>query len=1288
MKHARLLTLICGSLAFWIASSARAQSSLPVDPVWLPGGPPAIEWKSTWEETYRANRTKWEQELATSKDDEWMRTRYLRARTVVLLDALVRRYPDDAKRRATAYEEISSSLFGLGQRSAGFAYNKREAEEFPDDMAKTTRGLQLILERAKHVQSPEPEPWLNYATDRVFALVKAGRILPNDPLVELAWWGRFDVAEHHHWLEDAQIALSKVPDAKSDRVRMQQAELFSQGGRTAEAMAIYRDFAATNRGGQGEAKAARSELRGARPAHPRNLGLESQWQANASRQDDFHADKLQPLLDKSAEDDGLFQVSEPVLTSFWVAVDGLLRKQSPRNLLSLRENQERAARAAVEQLRADDDPRAALLLFRRLPSAASVCQLLAEYGERMLRHGNPQWALAAFRDVMAHSPDDRVRHSAQAGIWLALASLKPSQEEIEEAFAGISPDQVFPWWGKSKTAADIRRELENLSPASPTSPGRPAPTMTTLTMPPAIAWGADRIGMDEADNDSNHRHWDVRLGTLTHPLGQLQAAGGSILLAGPRLLACYREDPKQPAWFCTVEPAPWRVAHSKRPAEFGTFVPWLDDRSGTIYTRWSHDASDEFAPHVAAFDVRTGKRLWSTEGRPAWQDLLPGSDPVLCEGQIYLTTVGDSRSMTTISLACLSARDGAMLWRRPLSVVTNPEQEDTRPLLGSAVTVRQGRVYCTTNAGMVACCDARDGLVQWATVLRAGGGMPELHRRQGAPPLIAGKMAVFMTRDYPGIIAVDRDTGAPRWDNWTVPSMESLGRFQNSVLLKDQRHVAAVDLATGHTLWSRLLPDRILSAVADGPVVHVSTATSRLRLSADSGSVLATDSWPNGVPMREMLVHRGEIVGITEESVATPEKSPAVSPRQSAAGGPIALSLKKIWSVHLPLPRLLRPPEALGLAPRTYVLSQNLLTCVLLTPDGPIEWRRYVPHTLLGVEWTPESMLLVCHERLMAIDPRSGRRQWELSLPGDLHEWQVAAPYMVFRTRESMSHGVLLCVDLRQGKLLWERPPKSVKDDIPEPACVIVGGQIHVLGRNIYFIMRAEDGMVMRLQKLPHWPAAATADTESVYYFADRRAWSAKLGQATPPTPCSRQLDVQTDSWLGIQKMAVSDGWLTLRDGSIAKRYQYWFLRTSDPNFVFRSGESAQLVDGTVYEDQPSALQATDLATMQRRRYELPGVKPSRKFMREIRDYRLEGDKLLILSAEGSIRSEGEPGKLTLSLFDRLTGKLEGQQELHLRQYMSAWETTPGSRAEFITAGGVIGITDVDGLHGYVPVGH
>jgi outer membrane protein assembly factor BamB len=173
-----------------------------------------------------------------------------------------------------------------------------------------------------------------------------------------------------------------------------------------------------------------------------------------------------------------------------------------------------------------------------------------------------------------------------------------------------------------------------------------------------------------------------------------------------------------------------------------------------------------------------------------WKTELPGmghSSPVLWGEKIFLTTTGDSAG--GISVLCLDANDGRILWRKDFSLTPFPRHK-FNSYASSTPAVDEGRVYVVWNEVqhyMVAALD-HGGRVLWQRDLG-----PFLSQHGcGISPVV-----------YNGKVFVGNEQG----DANSVPANKDAISF-----------LAAVDAKDGKVVWQT--PRKMLSSAYSTPVVY------------------------------------------------------------------------------------------------------------------------------------------------------------------------------------------------------------------------------------------------------------------------------------------------------------------------------------------------------------------------------------------------------------------------------------------------------------------------------------
>ncbi|MCX5685130.1 MAG: PQQ-binding-like beta-propeller repeat protein, partial [Planctomycetota bacterium] len=1023
------LTAACAAAIFLWAGRAAGAAARTAKPAAVPAPAPSaaaaaaslgapvaegpVEWQDTPEATWDANLQRLRKELEPLSGQPVLCDRESASRMLRLAGAVFEKFPEAAGRTALC-RKVAADFASLGGEGGGRAYLRQLVEAFPGQTLLATEALDSMLAKLTNDKfdrprdAPEDADWLEYASSRLIALHRAGKLSDTNPALERAWRTRcmLRAADHRYW--DAAQAVTEMRRLFGDVswLRSQEAELYMAAGRREEAMRMFQDLSQRPLGEWITTRAKQLLKIGsdAPPDFPRDLGLEMKWAALRNRLGGADTASVQALLDESASGNGIMPWEGNRSASAWVLADRLLLGQPPGALAPLRNAEARDAEEAIERARGTGDLQAMFSLARRLPWAATVHEAMIAAGEACLRRGWSGLALRTFEDVLAHSGNAETKAKALVGVWLATLNETRDASALRAAFAGVPPDTLLPWMGGREKASEIQKRLLESAATAPAAAAAPTALVTELLrLPPTPPWEL-----------SAFRISDEVLRAFPSPLGSIQAADGTLVVAGPNLLACFGEDPARPLWSRSPKALDRPLRRSK-PEEQGRndrivnapvpgpFVPAVAD--GRIFTRWGMDFTGQFLRGVMAVEARSGRILWSTDDDPAWAEILPVSDPAACDGRVYVLTMQEkSGPMMPIALACLSAESGRLLWHRPLGTQNlaighgEERRSAAEPVhYGNAVTVRQGAVYAITNLGFVARCDARDGMIEWASAYpRAGAtitGMPAVLRRQGAPPAIINGHVVCLPRDYNGIFALDAATGKLVWDVPLLPAEEAVGAAGNTFIVKGDRHLIAVDAASGRVVWDRTVEDGFTTQpLLAGGFVYASTPSRMLRIDA-AGGILAEEK-PHGArgPLAAMAERGGKMAGIAEASALAP---PPPAPAPAAAGPPLDLPLREAWRLVRTEAELLTPPPGTKAADRLYLLSRGMIECLEMNQRAAPLWSRFVGPGLQTSLWAEDTLLLAYDKRLAALDAATGQPRWQSEVPFAAESWIACPPFVL-----------------------------------------------------------------------------------------------------------------------------------------------------------------------------------------------------------------------------------------------------------------------------------------------------
>lgn len=596
------------------------------------------------------------------------------------------------------------------------------------------------------------------------------------------------------------------------------------------------------------------------------------------------AGALRRLLDVDREGRSLVPWGDGAHVSVWAAANRLART-SPA-LPEIRRRQESEARELLRTGVGPDRPARALTMLRRCPWARCVHAEMLDVADALLREGRSQLALRHYTDVFARTDDPELRAGSRVGAWIALAQHPGNRSLLESALRSVEPGETFPLLGRRLRAEEVLSRIlpghgadrRGPSPPGATQPQETQPQETQPNATPPATWPRRELRLPGAEP------WVVELGE--EPPDAVRAAfagcarpvheGGRILLAGPNLLACFDGARREPAWSVRSS-VPLRFEGIGLPAPIPC-APRVAD--GLVYARWGVEKAGgaEFLPrvlkHVIALDVTDGRPVWTTRNTSGWEDLSPVSDPVPTDGRVYVLVAESFHPnlAAPILLACLDAATGTLLWRRhlvtgPMSAEGAGRDEDvvldvTR--FGAAITVARGAVYCLTNAGAIARCDARDGLIEWVRSYGRDARAMDLDavlKREGGSPVLLEDVALFLPRDSVSLHAVSVESGRLAWTTPRADSRWLLGRCGSRAILAGDRSLLAVEAATGRLAWETELRPLVGRPHLLGGTVYAGTEEALHAIDGEDGEILGEWAWEGVVP-REFVIAGGSPVSV------------------------------------------------------------------------------------------------------------------------------------------------------------------------------------------------------------------------------------------------------------------------------------------------------------------------------------------------------------------------------------------------------------------------------------------
>lgn len=1043
------------STAAWCVACAACTAALAggIDLVRDEDSAPAITWKADAAASITHNLEQWKSQLASQVKDESLRSRAMAARELALHEAILTKFARDQAARRTSAVRAAELWMELAPRSdEAAAALRRVIDLSPGDVDAAAAALLTLGRQAGDDRLAS----LEYAYQRMQALARLGLIARDDERLEVLADELQGEYLRRGWLHPARAMWEARPaGSREEQVAAgyREGELLWAAGdgsgairRMREAMDLTDE---RSRWGQRVKDRLRAYNNAYVASSPPMYMTAPGLTAKLETATDADAPAVAASLDAAFAADpyaaALVRVDHHRHAAAWPLLAARVAElpAAARNALGQLQQQ------AVDLAPDDPDGQTALRLFRRYPMNAALQRAMLDRGERDLWSGRAHAALRAFEDVMAWTGDTDLRARATVGRWAALAAL--GDPDLEAAMKTTPDAAPLPWRGGTAPAERVKQQLR--TPPPPKAPVTAGGQISVLKSPPWPWWPQNFAAMAAEEAAASFTQ-----------LGAGVVGGGEgVWLTSPGVLAGYAPGSSQPAWSLPLASIPAAARETGREATVpGLFEPALQD--GVLFTRCGTSADGARLSDVAAVDGRTGALQWTTATNPAWRTRWPISDPVVADGRVYVLVLtyldGRRALLVPVGLVCLDAATGRELWHRTLALQsvevlmsTRLRREDVRAAdlshYGTKVRVHRGAVYCSTNMGMIARLDARDGLIEWVRHydrITLGSQWARVFRRVGGQPVVTGDRLIVAPRDYPGILAVDRGSGELLWAQRDLPSQRMLGLAAGLVLTCDDAHVAGVDPADGAIVWARRIEGGLLQLPQlSGDRLYVAGGGEAMVLDAASGAVAASLS---GLP-QELAgwgVSDGRVWAVSSapaDTTAPARLLPAAQSLRAASSGTPGLPLQLTWSLNRSRPFLLPASAYRADDPRWAVRSDNLLDVIDLREAQPWRWQRRIDPGLEHVVWGRDVLVLVYSDRVVVAEAGDGRLRGAWPLPHAVKRTDIAGHSLLIRDDSS----AMTVVDLDTGRLAWSRDWTGYEGFKLDQASV-AGRELVLVGQN------------------------------------------------------------------------------------------------------------------------------------------------------------------------------------------------------------------------------------------------
>lgn len=272
-----------------------------------------------------------------------------------------------------------------------------------------------------------------------------------------------------------------------------------------------------------------------------------------------------------------------------------------------------------------------------------------------------------------------------------------------------------------------------------------------------------------------------------------------------------------------------------------------------------------------AFDLETGKELWSHQPEPDWDgesgtftETSRVAGPAIISGGRILVPVYRLEGRISFHLACYELATGELIWntqlisgQRELNMFNRHQREFSAP----PARIEGDRVIALTQLGVVSCLDLFSGQILWETVydqvaIPRRSSNYRAHQQEftwsNSPPVVGDGVVVCTPLDSYDMIGLDLKSGAMLW-SLGHQDLESLAGGYKAKL----RHLVGCDDTTVFLSGERVI-------AVEAPLGLSQGAPTRPRWVADEDPSKVSSYPPRAVLLEDRVVipttdHRSDI---------------------------------------------------------------------------------------------------------------------------------------------------------------------------------------------------------------------------------------------------------------------------------------------------------------------------------------------------------------------------------------------------------------------------------------------
>jgi len=354
-----------------------------------------------------------------------------------------------------------------------------------------------------------------------------------------------------------------------------------------------------------------------------------------------------------------------------------------------------------------------------------------------------------------------------------------------------------------------------------------------------------------------------------------------------------------------------------------------------------------------------------------WSVDLPGrglSSPVIVGDRVFVTASSGAR-LDRLHVLCFNLSDGAVRWERQFwATGRTMTHEKISPAVPTPVT--DGRTLFAIFSSNDCLAVDFDGNLLWFRGL--GRDYPNASNSLGMSSSLVfadGVLVAQVENDSESFAAgLDGASGVNRWKierpkraNWTSPSVLQEASGRKLVLLQSFQGVAAVEPATGKTVWN----------YGEGASTVPSTTVSGGRLYVPSNGLTVLEPSTDGTAPKQIW-RSAQLRPGTPSPVVVGEKVFALSDQGILTCG-AAADGKRLWQLRLKGPFSATPITAGG---RIYCVNETGLVQVVdpFQPEGAVVGELDLGQTVIGTPSISAGSLFV----------RSDGKLWRIGSPSPL----------------------------------------------------------------------------------------------------------------------------------------------------------------------------------------------------------------------------------------------------------------------------------------------------------------